>query len=124
MYSTYIPIALSNLSISLSSPDCQYFYICIGGVSARRNGCTVGLVFNPEKLSCDRPRNVQGPCRNWYNETFLEQNAPAESPKRPVGERTVIVVSRIIMWLLLLLLQHFVTAVIDDTDFSFTASAT
>ncbi len=68
----------------LHFPDCQYFYICIGGVSARRNGCTVGLVFNPETLSCDRPRNVAGPCRNWYNDTFLEQHAPAER-RRPIG---------------------------------------
>ena len=64
--------------------DCQYFYICIGGKSARRNGCTVGLVFNPESHSCERPDRVQGPCRNWYNETFLESvGAVASPPRRP-----------------------------------------
>ncbi len=75
--------------------DCQYFYICIGGVSARRNGCTVGLVFNPETLSCDRPRNVKGECRTWYNETFLEQHAPTESRRRPTGEGEVVVAAAV-----------------------------
>ncbi len=54
-------------------------------MSPRRNGCTVGLVFNPETLACDRPRNVQGPCREWYNQTYLEQLGAAERPSRPVG---------------------------------------
>ena len=48
--------------------DCQYFYICISGTTPRRNGCTVGLVYNPEKKACDLPKNVVGECRTWYDE--------------------------------------------------------
>lgn len=52
--------------------DCQYFYICIDG-HARRNGCTIGQVFNKDTLACDVQSNVKDPaCRNWYNETVLE----------------------------------------------------
>lgn len=52
--------------------DCQFFYICIDG-QARRNGCTIGQVFNKDTLACDVQDNVQDPlCRNWYNETVLE----------------------------------------------------
>ena len=48
--------------------DCQYFYICIGGTEPRRNGCTEGLVYNPDKKACDLPENVTGECRAWYDE--------------------------------------------------------
>ena len=48
--------------------DCQYFYICIGGKEPRRNGCTEGLVYNPEKQACDLAKNVDGECRTWYGE--------------------------------------------------------
>ena len=62
--------------------DCQFFYICISG-QARRNGCTIGQVFNKETLACDAQSNVKNDpqCRNWYNETFLETAAvPQRSP--------------------------------------------
>eukprot|EP00096_Caligus_rogercresseyi_P015433 TRINITY_DN786_c0_g1_i1.p1 TRINITY_DN786_c0_g1~~TRINITY_DN786_c0_g1_i1.p1 ORF type:complete len:437 (-),score=56.34 TRINITY_DN786_c0_g1_i1:94-1404(-) len=52
--------------------DCQYFYICINGVSPRRNGCTDGLVFNKKSVACERPDKVEDECRTWYNSTFLE----------------------------------------------------
>ena len=48
--------------------DCQYFYICISGTTPRRNGCTKGLVYNPEKKACDLAENVEGECRTWYGE--------------------------------------------------------
>ena len=38
--------------------DCQYFYVCINGVEPRRNGCTLGLVFNDLTKRCDKPKNV------------------------------------------------------------------
>ena len=65
--------------------DCQYFYICIDSIDARRNGCTVGLVFNEETLACDRPENVNGACRTWYNETFLETIGGPVPFRPPVG---------------------------------------
>lgn len=64
--------------------DCQFFYICIDSLDARRNGCTVGLVFNEETLACDRPENVAGECRTWYNETYLE-SVGGIPPLRPPG---------------------------------------
>ena len=36
-----------------SSPDCQFFYLCIEG-KARRNGCSDGSVFDPNTLACER----------------------------------------------------------------------
>ena len=73
----------TTISIFLSILDCQYFYICISG-QARRNGCTVGQVFNKETLACDAQENVRKDpqCRNWYNETFLEG---VNVPQRPGG---------------------------------------
>ena len=73
--------------MSFSSPpaDCQFFYICIDSIDARRNGCTVGLVFNEETLACDRPENVKGECRTWYNETFLETIGGPVPARPPVG---------------------------------------
>lgn len=38
--------------------DCQYFYVCIDGVSARRNGCTFGQVFNEAVGACTAPAEV------------------------------------------------------------------
>ena len=77
--------------------DCQFFYICIGGSQARRNGCTIGQVFNKETLACDTQANVQNDpqCRNWYNETFLESQAvprprPGGVPLDQTRERVVV----------------------------------
>ena len=85
-----------NLHDSLIS-DCQFFYICIGGSQARRNGCTVGQVFNKETLACDTQASVQNDpqCRNWYNETFLESQAvprprPGGVPLDQTRERVVV----------------------------------
>lgn len=58
--------------------DCQFFYLCIEG-KARRNGCSVGMVFNPISLSCERQDKVEGPCSNWYNETFIESLNPQQN---------------------------------------------
>ncbi len=64
--------------------DCQFFYICIDG-QARRNGCTIGQVFNKDTLSCDVQDNVKDPlCRNWYNETVLD-TVGAAAARRPGG---------------------------------------
>ena len=49
------------------SKDCQFFYICINGVNARRNGCTTGLVFNKETLACDRCVLANEISFNQYN---------------------------------------------------------
>merc|ERR1711953_147825 len=77
--------------------DCQFFYICIGGSQARRNGCTDGQVFNKETLACDTQASVQNDplCRNWYNETFLESQAvprprPGGVPLDQTRERVVV----------------------------------
>jgi len=60
--------------------DCQFFYLCIEG-KARRNGCSVGDVFDPVSLSCQRQDKVDGPCGNWYNQTFIESlNQPKPTP--------------------------------------------
>merc|ERR1719477_411176 len=53
--------------------DCQYFYLCIDG-KARRNGCSIGDVFDPVSLSCQRQDKVEGPCGSWYNQTFKVQS--------------------------------------------------
>eukprot|EP00095_Tigriopus_kingsejongensis_P010966 maker-scaffold270_size230592-snap-gene-0.9 protein:Tk10966 transcript:maker-scaffold270_size230592-snap-gene-0.9-mRNA-1 annotation:"hypothetical protein L798_10755" len=64
--------------------DCQFFYLCIGGTNARRNGCSEGLVFNPDTSSCDRQSNVVGPCSTWYNETELVRiNNPSATVSKP-----------------------------------------
>ncbi|TRY81198.1 hypothetical protein TCAL_15553, partial [Tigriopus californicus] len=69
--------------------DCQFFYLCIGGVSARRNGCTEGLVFNPDTVSCDRQSNVKGPCSTWYNETELARiKNPSSFPQSKISGNT------------------------------------
>jgi len=69
--------------------DCQFFYLCIEG-KARRNGCSVGSVFNPDSLSCERQDKLDGPCRNWYNETFLESlNPPRAVPSAISSNRFV-----------------------------------
>jgi len=51
--------------------DCQFFYLCIDG-KARRNGCSLGDVFDPVSLSCQRQDKVEGACGSWYNQTFIE----------------------------------------------------
>jgi hypothetical protein len=38
--------------------DCQFFYLCIDGVTPRRNGCPLGQVFNEVNGQCDDPLNV------------------------------------------------------------------
>nr|ANJ46028.1 peritrophin 1 [Eriocheir sinensis] len=38
--------------------DCQFFYVCIDGVNARRNGCTLGQVFNDLVGTCTPPADV------------------------------------------------------------------
>jgi len=54
--------------------DCQYYFLCLGGKDARRNGCQAGLVFNPKTSLCDQQENLDSNdnCRSYYNETFLE----------------------------------------------------
>ena len=44
-------------------------------------------MFNQDTLACDRPENVAGECRTWYNETFLESIAPQRSPGSGGGVR-------------------------------------
>jgi len=64
--------------------DCQFFYLCIEG-KARRNGCSVGDVFDPVSLSCQRQDKVDGPCGSWYNQTFIESlNQPKPTPPRAI----------------------------------------
>ena len=61
--------------------DCQFFFLCIGGEQPRRNGCTIGQVFNKDTLACDVQDNVKDPqCRNWYNETVLGSVTQRPSP--------------------------------------------
>jgi len=67
--------------------DCQFFYLCIEG-KARRNGCGFGDVFDTVSLSCVRQDKVDGPCGNWYNQTFLESlNGPKEITPAIVSNR-------------------------------------
>jgi len=69
--------------------SCQYFFLCLDGKDARRNGCQTGLVFNPKTSSCDRQDNLDAtdPCRNYYNETTLEdlRNGNSQSGRLPPG---------------------------------------
>jgi len=71
--------------------DCQYFFLCLNGKDARRNGCQTGLLFNQKTQSCDRQENLapNDPCRGYYNETFLEglRGGPSGLPQvgRPAG---------------------------------------
>eukprot|EP00090_Calanus_glacialis_P036149 TRINITY_DN6166_c0_g1_i3.p1 TRINITY_DN6166_c0_g1~~TRINITY_DN6166_c0_g1_i3.p1 ORF type:complete len:573 (-),score=141.77 TRINITY_DN6166_c0_g1_i3:190-1908(-) len=67
--------------------DCQFFYLCIEG-KARRNGCSIGDVFDPVSLSCQRQDKVDGPCGNWYNQTFIESlNQPKPKPSAITANR-------------------------------------
>lgn len=54
--------------------DCQKFFICING-DMRHSGCTEApeLIFNPDKLVCDRQENVAGDCGKWFTEEELEK---------------------------------------------------
>jgi len=64
--------------------DCQFFYLCIDG-KARRNGCSLGDVFDPVSLSCQRQDKVDGPCGSWYNQTFIESlKQPKPSPQSAI----------------------------------------
>ena len=51
----------------ISFSDCQFFFLCIEG-KARRNGCSLGDVFNPASLACERQDRVEGPCSRHYNQ--------------------------------------------------------
>ncbi|KAL7031694.1 hypothetical protein ACKWTF_007104 [Chironomus riparius] len=76
-----------NESIAVTHPrysdpeDCQYFYVCINGDTARRNGCKLGQVFNEATKSCDWPRNVPE-CSDFYKDRLTdEQLEELENPK-------------------------------------------
>ncbi|XP_071455186.1 protein obstructor-E-like [Hetaerina americana] len=65
--------------------DCQYFYVCINGEVPRRNGCSLGKVFNEQTKSCDAPKNVPE-CRDWYKDQLTDEeiehlNRPKPKPK-------------------------------------------
>jgi len=67
--------------------DCQFFYLCIEG-KARRNGCSIGDVFDPVSLSCQRQDKVDGACGSWYNQTFIESlNQPKPKPSAITANR-------------------------------------
>lgn len=69
--------------------DCHVFYLCIAG-KARKNGCSEGKVFNPDTLSCERQDNVEGPCRNWFNQTYLDSIYQSKAvPSAITGNRVV-----------------------------------
>lgn len=46
--------------------DCEYFYVCVDTVEARKLRCDDMQVFNEEKKTCDDPANVPG-CEDWFN---------------------------------------------------------
>lgn len=51
-------------SVALTHPryadpdDCQFFYVCINGDTARRNGCKLGQVFDDVSKKCEWARKV------------------------------------------------------------------
>lgn len=65
--------------------DCQKFFICISG-EMRHSGCTEApeLIFNPERLVCDRQENVDGDCGKWFSE---EELAKLVTPLRSSKDR-------------------------------------
>ncbi|KAG8234151.1 hypothetical protein J437_LFUL014519 [Ladona fulva] len=77
--------------------DCQYFYVCINGEVPRRNGCSLGKVFNDATKSCDHPKNVPEWLHlslahtlvDWYKDQLTDEeierlNRPKPS-RRPVA---------------------------------------
>jgi len=70
--------------------DCQFFYLCIEG-KARRNGCSIGDVFDPTSLQCQRQDKVDGACGSWYNQTFIESlNRPPPKPTALTANRQLV----------------------------------
>jgi len=47
--------------------DCRAFYICLMDGKPRLGGCPRGKVFNSETGFCDKPKNVEDHCKDWYN---------------------------------------------------------
>ncbi|MPC41452.1 hypothetical protein E2C01_035043 [Portunus trituberculatus] len=65
--------------------DCQYFYVCIDGVSPRRNGCTFGQVFNSVIGTCTSPAETPE-CANYYTEYFDDYFKTLNTGGRPRGD--------------------------------------
>lgn len=42
--------------------DCQFFYVCINGVTPRRSGCKLGQAFDDVNKRCEWARKVP----EWY----------------------------------------------------------
>ncbi|CAL4164834.1 unnamed protein product [Meganyctiphanes norvegica] len=51
--------------------DCQFFFVCISGVTPRHNGCAFGSVFSGETKACDDPLLVPE-CEKYYWDYFAE----------------------------------------------------
>ena len=59
-----------GVHISLPHPtSCRSYYVCLNGVEASEQGCSMGKVFNPDTSSCDEPKHVPG-CENYYEKKF------------------------------------------------------
>jgi len=69
--------------------DCQYFYLCLNGKEARRNGCQTGFVFNQVTSSCEHQDKLEegDRCRTWYNQTVLDElRGPGGSAIIPLNQ--------------------------------------
>ncbi|CAG0923057.1 unnamed protein product [Notodromas monacha] len=69
--------------------DCQFFYLCIDGVTPRKNGCPLGRVFNQETGLCDEPENVLD-CIDWYKDDprFLTSTTSTSPRPRPTAKNS------------------------------------
>ncbi|KAB0800397.1 hypothetical protein PPYR_06137 [Photinus pyralis] len=78
-----------NESVGLTHPrypdpeDCQYFYVCIDGVTPRRNGCKLGQAFDERTSKCDWARKIPE-CADWYKDRLTDEQLDAlENPPTP-----------------------------------------
>ncbi|XP_046415455.1 protein obstructor-E [Neodiprion fabricii] len=60
--------------------DCQFFYVCVNGVTPRRSGCKLGQAFDERTGKCDWARKIPE-CKDWYKGQLTDEELDAlENP--------------------------------------------
>lgn len=74
--------------------DCQFFYVCINGLTPRRNGCKLGQAFDDVTKRCDWARKIPE-CADWYKGQLTDDELDAlENPKTTTARSRVKAQSR------------------------------
>jgi len=67
--------------------SCTEFFLCISG-RPRKSGCSPGLVYSENTTACERQDTLEDfhPCRNHFNQTYLDEVLPKPVKRLPSRE--------------------------------------